>query len=109
MKIVFYGGLGFLVLGIVVFAMQDKTITTLSIALLSLGYGLTSIGGCGWLLLHSLRGFRNKDIVVIGDEIAPKTRYHGKTAQVYGVIGMVLAILLFILSIIPILFIIKAS
>ncbi len=106
-KIMCYGGLGLLALGLIVFAVQDKTITTLSISLLVAGYGFTSLGGCGWLFLHSLIGFRNKDMIVTGDEIAPTTRYRGNAARAYGVIGMILAVGLFLLSIIPIFFIVN--
>ena len=105
-KKIFYGGLAITVLGIIIFVVQNKDITTFSDALLLAGYVFSDVGGCAWLFLHSLIGFRTKDIVVTGDEVAPKTRYRGKAAQVYGVIGMMLAVLLFIASIIPVIFII---
>lgn len=98
---------GFMMAGlsaIIYFLEKDGMIfpITSAIAYLSLFWG-----GSGWLFFYSLKGFRRKDITVIGDECAPETRYTGKPAQIYGIIGMALAALLFIGSLVPIPFLIR--
>lgn len=103
-KSLFFIGLGILAIAIVVYSLEDQTITTLPAYLLVISYGLCSLGGCGWLFFHSLLGYSQQDIVVTGDDLAPTTRYRGKPAKIYGMIGMILAALLFLASLLPVVF-----
>ena len=99
-KKVFWAGCFFVILGLVFF-LFEKDIGT---ALLVLAYFLLLLGGSSWLFCHSLKGILEKKILVIGDEVAPITIYYGRAAIIWGIIGIVLALLFFLLSFLPVLF-----
>ena len=102
-----YLGLTFIVLAIILYLLQNRNISNISLSIIALSYFLIWWGGSTWLFFHSLKGYLKNRIIVIGDEIAPKTEYIGTVAKIYGVMGIILAIFFFSLSIIPIIFILN--
>ncbi|EKD79635.1 MAG: hypothetical protein ACD_41C00022G0004 [uncultured bacterium] len=103
-KRLFYTGWVIIAAGVAVFVINEKDMTTATVVILTIGYAFISLGGCGWLLFHSLAGFQQKDIIVAGDDLAPSTRYQGAAAQFYGIAGALLALVLFGLSLLPVYF-----
>ena len=104
-----YAGYALFALGALVFIVAGKDMTTVAAILLVAAYFAVLWGGSVWLFGHCYKGFLEKDIMVIGDEIAPVTRYRGKSAKVWGIIGMALSIFIFAKSILPIFFLLNSK
>ncbi|MBU0661139.1 hypothetical protein KKG22_03080 [Patescibacteria group bacterium] len=97
-----YTGIILFALGIIIYLLQNSEMSNILIAITVLSYFLVWWGGSTWLFCHSLKGYIERKMIVIGDEIEPETEYTGTAAKIYGVIGVVLAVFFFLLSLIPV-------
>jgi len=101
-KKAFYAGIMLTILSIIIYLAQDSEIDNISSGIMILSYYLIFWGGSVWLFCHSLKGYFNRKIMVVGGIIEPRREYTGKAAKIFGLIGIILAIFFFLLSFLPI-------